>query len=256
VSEDVRSLSALSFFPKWNQLLGCLLGVLGLGLVIFLMEQNILNLGIQGISPFRIQEVKISSEWPIAVSDVRAWVSELNGQSLLLLNSSQLGKSLGSRPWVEHVTIKKQYPNRLRIEVETKRPRALTVVKGLAYYVDERGHLIDKARPNVVKGLDLPFISFPKGESQWKFSSVLTLMEQFRTLSQSKHSLSQVTLGNYPYLKIFLDNPRLEILINVENWQSQSKILQNLLLDPPSQLQQLQRINLIFPKKAVVSIRN
>ncbi len=256
MSEDVKSVSMWEGLPQWTSVMGGGLFLLLLVGFLFSNERGVLGDHFQLLSPFKIKQVKISSEWPVAVSEVKSWLPILEGKSLVAVSAADLISNLEKRPWIEHVTIKKQYPDHLWIEVETKRPQALSVFKGIAYFMDSKGNIIEKARPNLLKTLDLPFLSFTAEREKWNVPKVLSMGDQFKVLARSKYSISQIILGNYPYFKIFLENPKLEVLLNIENWESQSKVLETLLLDPPSQIQQLQRINLMFPKKAVVSIHN
>lgn len=256
MSEGIHSNSFALPLPRWNHVLGVLLFFSSIVGLLFLNEHGFLGNKAHLLSPFLIKEVKVMSEWPLAVSEVKSLLPNLEGKSLISVNAEELVLSLEQRPWIAHALVKKQYPDRLWIEVETKRPRGLSVIKGTSYFIDVNGNVIDKARPRILKTLDLPFFSITADVDKWNISRVLSVTEQFKTLFKSKYSLSQVILGNYPYFKMFLDNPKLELVLNIENWESQSKILESLLVDPPSQIEQLQRINLIFPKKAVVSIHN
>lgn len=257
MSEEVKSsTTSLVLLPRWNQVAGLFALILTITGIVFLNEHGIFGSRFQLLSPFRIQELKINSEWPVSNSEIETWLPSLKGKSLLSLKGSDLVASLEQRPWIEHVTVKKQFPDRLWIDVETKRPRALSVVKGTIYFVDANGNVIDRARPKIFKNMDLPFLSNAVEPGKWKVSEVLSMAEIIKSLAHSKFSFSQIILLNYPYLKIFFEKPQLEVHLSMENWQSQSKILETFLLDPPSQVEQLQRINLIFPKKAVVSTRN
>ena len=256
MSEEIGYQSRLFLLPKWTSVLGSFCVFIGILGFVFLNEKGFLGERLQLSSPFLIKEVKIVTEWPLTVSDVRAWLPALEGKSLVDLSAQGIVFNLEQRPWIEHVTVKKQFPDRLWIEIETDRPKALSVIKGIAYFIDSKGKIIDKARPRMLKSLDLPFLSIPEESAGWDIPSVLGVIDQFRIMFKSKYSISQVILDNYPYFKLFLDNPKYEVLLNMENWESQSKILENLLLDPPSQVAQVQRINLIFPKKAVVSAHN
>jgi cell division septal protein FtsQ len=256
VSEGVQTNSFSFPLPRWNHLLGVLIFFSSIIGLLFLNEHGFLGSKAHLLSPFLIKEVKVMSDWPLTVSEVKSWLPNLEGKSLISVNAKELVLSMEQRPWIAHAMVKKQYPDRLWIEVETKRPRALSVIKGTSYFIDAKGLVIEKARPRILKTLDLPFISMTADPDKWDVSRILGVTEQFKMLFKSKYSLSQVILGNYPYFKMFLDNPKLELVLNIENWESQSKILETLLVDPPSQMEQLQRINLIFPKKAVVSIHN
>jgi cell division septal protein FtsQ len=256
VSEDIMPYPNFNGLFQLKRFLFTVLFITLFALSLFLNEKGILGTQLQLSSPFRIQQVKIVTEWPLTVSEIQAWLPPLEGKSLITLSSKDLVFNLQQRPWVENVIVKKQFPDRLWIEIQTARPRALAVIKESAFFIDAHGKVIDKARPRMLKSFDLPFLTLPQENSGWNVSEVLAVIEQFRSFSKAKYSISQVVLDNYPYFKIFLDSPKLEILLSLETWKSQTTVLETLLSDPPSQNRQVQRINLIFPKKAVVSSHN
>lgn len=204
---------------------------------------------------FQLKEFDIKTEWPVTPATAKTWVSELQGRSLLLVSPAKVSNILLSHSWVRNVSIKKQYPDGLFVEIETKRARAIGIHKGQSYFMDENGKIIDKAANSAFESLDLPFVSFRNEQelSEWPFTEVLTTVESLKKLLGDEVKISEVYLGIYPYFRIFLVRPRLEIVFNLENWSEQKENLNAILRNPPSQLGQLHKINLIFPKKAVVS---
>ncbi len=204
---------------------------------------------------FQLKEIDVKSEWPVTPATAKAWVSELQGRSLLLISPAKVSASLLNHSWVRNVSIKKQYPDELFVEIETKRARAIGIHKGQSYFMDENGKMIEKATNSSFESLDLPFVSFRNEQelAEWPFTEVLTTVESLKKTLGDEVKISELYLGIYPYFRIFLVRPRLEIVFNLENWSEQKEILNAILRNPPSQLGQLHKINLIFPKKAVVS---
>lgn len=221
--------------------------------MLWLFEQFSYPQFIQRLSWFHVDEVKISAEWPLQSEQVRAWLPQLEGKSILSVKGDAIIRDLSIKPWVDWVTVKKEFPNRVHLEIGTKRALAIEMVKGRPHFVDAHGTRITRATPALMAALDLPVIT-RASESEWKLSDVMNVIERFQKGLNSQYTISQVVLGSYPFFKIFLAKPRLEVSFSMENWDTQLPILALLLHSPPRQISKKPRsINLILSKKAVVS---
>lgn len=219
---------------------------------IYFFENNPLEAYLSRVSWLAVEEVQVAADWPLTNDAVRGMLPPLKGKNLLLIRPSSIIQLLQSKPWIREVSIKKEYPNRLLLRVETERPEAITLQKGAPYFLTRNGKIIDKATPEMLRTLDLPLVSTENSFQAWKFADVLQMYESFKKEFGNRFSISQIALGNFPYLKVFLSNPKIEILLNFDQWQVQLPHLMTLLNGPPSQIRQLHRINLVFPKKAIV----
>lgn len=208
---------------------------------------------LEKMNALRIESVEIQAEWPLTQSLVESYIPKLTGKNILIVDPRTLYEQLIHKPWVKEVTVKKDYPNRLRLFVETKKPKAVTLWQGALHFIDLEGNRIDKVSPEMLKVLDLPFLSFDPKEKQWKMEEIFSFYDTVKGKLTPKFAISQVVLGNFPYIKLFLTKPKVEITFSIKNWEPQLPLLMTLLNSPPSQIGQLQKINLLFPKKAVVS---
>ena len=217
---------------------------------------------LQRITWLNIHEVKIESEWPLQASSVRSWLPALEGKSILSVRGADLVAALSAKPWVSAVTIKKEYPNRLLIDVVTKRAHAIEVDRRNSFFLDGEGRRIEKTTPDLLTALDLPVLTRERLEGRrslelqrggWNLREMVIVLDRFQQQMSAGSIVSQIQLGSFPYFKVFLSHPRLEVTFSVESWESQLPILALLLHNPPRQIGQPQRINLILPKKAVVS---
>ena len=200
-----------------------------------------------------IQTVEIQSEWPLQTPQVQSWLKDLRGKNIFLIDSKTLVKSLQNQPWVSSVAVKKNYPNQLTVSISTKKPQALVIHQGQSWFMDSEGKLIDRATSSLLKGFELPFLSVEGLSDSWDVSKVLKDYEKMKSQVQNKLVISQIVLGKYPYFKTYLSRPKIEVIWSFENWEEQLKNLITLIDNPPSQVGQLRRINLVFPKKAIVS---
>ncbi len=232
-----------------------------------------LPLLIQNIEWLKVREVVITAPWPLSPDLVKAWLPPLQGKNILWVDGSQIISKLKEQNWVREVTLKKDYPNHLRIEVTAKAAKAIEIEKGLPYFVDENGARIEKASPLMLSAWDLPVITREKEGSEWVERAIIRpplarkvwIPSPWRTVNaievltrlqneiDPRYTVSQISLGSYPYYRVFFSRPRLEVLFSIETWDAQLPILALLVHSPPRQIGQPQRINLVLPKKAVVS---
>lgn len=204
-------------------------------------------------SSFNVSQIEVQSDWPLAANQVKKWLQPLEGKSLILVSPDKVIADLQKRPWVDEVTLKKEYPSALRIRISSKRAVATSLIKGQLFFLDNVGNPIDNVTPEISRSLDLPLFANDSEGSDWDVADVLEEIKAMNEKSQGRFKVSQVVLGVYPQFKTYFANPEIEVIWNIENWTDQFENLQRLLSSPPSQIGQLQRINLVFPKKAIVS---
>jgi len=227
----------------------------------------------QNLEWLKVREIQISAPWPLSPEMVKGWLADLEGQNILWVSGTDIVRTLKGRSWVQEVTVKKDFPSRLRIEVQAKRAHAIEIESGVSYFVDENGARIEKATPLMLSAWDLPVIAREREGSEWveraiirpplarkvlipspwRTVNAIEVLTRLRTEIDPRYSVSQILLGSFPYFRVFFSRPRLEVLFSVETWESQLPILALLLHSPPRQIGQPRRINLVLPKKAVVS---
>src|SRR5947209_1740139 len=47
----------------------------------------------------QVEEVKITSEWPLTQSTIRSWLPKLEGRNILFVQPTRLIEALKARPW-------------------------------------------------------------------------------------------------------------------------------------------------------------
>lgn len=231
----------------------CLLvGILGTGAILYLLDRERVPEMVSRIEWLHVKEVELTGEWPTEPETVRPWLPKLEGKSILLISPDKIISSLEGKAWVKEVTIKRDYPSRLRIHVAPKRAVAVLVDKGRPTFLDSFGAPIERVTAPMLQKLNLPVISKEENASGWAMPNVLALIDRFAEKMSAKYKVSQLSLGAFPYFKIFLSSPQIEVAFSAETWEEQLPHLALLLDSPPNQIGQIHRINLYYPKKAVV----
>ncbi len=232
------------------------LGVISLSLCVYYFH-NLLGVDrfVSKMQWLHVKDVVIQAQWPLTAARIHNWIPHLEGSSILLVDASLLMKNLEKRPWVKSVSVKKQYPDRILISVDTVTARAIALWRGKTYFMDGEGHLIERVEPSVNLGHDLPVIAWEgqEDDSRWKIGEVFELLQSVKSTLGKSMDVSEVNLRSYPNVRLFLSSTRLEILFNIENWTAQISRLALLVQNPPPEVGTIHRINLTIPKKAVVS---
>ena len=207
---------------------------------------------------FEIKTVNIHTESPLDEATIRSWLPAWHNKTLLALRVGPWLELIRAKPWIESVSIRKEFPDALSIVVNTKKPAVLSVIKGEIYYLDSQGSAIERVgagQRNAVSDSEhlhrpLPIVSRTES-SDWESAKWSKIIREFP--ESFKPLLSEIVLEKFPYFRIFLARPKWEIALSFENWDSQVVYLAQLLEYAPSQLREVRNINLVLSKKAVVS---
>ncbi len=203
----------------------------------------------------RIREVVVTVEAPLTELEVRRTLPLLVGKNLLLVSGNSLMEKMRQNPWVLSATVKKEYPDRLVLSAQAKKPVATRQEAGRLIFLDDNGAEIDRWAPGRAADLDLPVIAFDKPETAklWNSRTLVGILQTLHKVAAPKFRVSQLVPTDPPYFKVFLTTPPLEILFSQHTYESQLPFFIDVLSRPPRQIGQASKINLVFPKKAVVS---
>ncbi len=199
---------------------------------------------------FPLRDVEVVAEWPLTREEVRGWLPPLEGTSLLDIDLAQILALVESKRWVESAIVKREYPERLRIEIQTRKAEALLFDEGQLSFLAAGGGTIDRATPDLLRTLDLPVLSGAESGDRDRWLTVLTRVRQ---ALEPEYRISELHVSRGLGFRVFLVTPPVEVVFSVDNWEEQLPLLVKLLNHAPPELQNPKKINLVFPKKAVVS---
>ncbi len=81
------------------------------------------------------------------------------GENILTLSSANIFKKLSGSPWIRHVAVRKELPDRLHILIKETEPLALLDMKGRLFIVDEKGKMLEE-----LKESSMPFLPIISGD--------------------------------------------------------------------------------------------
>lgn len=202
-----------------------------------------------------ITDVQLTVKPPLNQVDVATWLPELKGKNVLFVSPSAVIEKLKTNPWIGEVAVRKEFPDRIEIQVEPKKPVAIQLKDGVPFYLDEAGIEIAKVAPGMNFKEVFPVINFAGNRSElWQSVNAIEILNKLKSDLPSSISLSEISFSTFPLFRVFLISPPVEVIFNYENWESQRPFLVSFLKATPLRFRETRRINLTLAKKAVVSL--
>ena len=109
-----------------------------------------------------IQKIEIENTYIVSSDQIKKNLRFLYKENLFFLNLKDIEKTLKLETFVESFSVKKIYPNTLKIIIAEKKPIAILHNKKEKFYISNKGDLIDFIDIKIYK--DLPTV-FGNGES-------------------------------------------------------------------------------------------
>ncbi|HAG50188.1 MAG: hypothetical protein A2X87_07415 [Deltaproteobacteria bacterium GWC2_42_51] len=107
-------------------------------------------------SYLKIKEVKVVGNIKLSRSEALELSGIAVGDNILAIDSGDIKDNIKANPWIADVRVKRNFPDRISIEIQERKPVAFINLDGL-YYVDETGIIFKKA--SLGEDVDLPVIT-------------------------------------------------------------------------------------------------
>ena len=121
-------------------------------------------------SNLKIQKIIIKNNQIVDADKVKQNLSYLYNKNLFFLKTQDIEKILKKESFIESFSLKKIYPNKLRLKIVEKKPIAILHIKKKKFYISDKGDLIDFKNIDMYDNLPRVF-----GSSETFFSLYQTL---------------------------------------------------------------------------------
>lgn len=105
---------------------------------------------------FAVEDIQVSSDGRFALEQVRIWSGVEIGMSLWAVHPPQVEARLRAQPWVRTATVRREFPRRVLIAVQTRRPIAIILRQPPTYLDDMGGYFVPQEG---IQEVDLPYVS-------------------------------------------------------------------------------------------------
>ncbi len=117
-------------------------------------------------SHFNIQKIKVENNSVIETDEIKKKLNFLYKENLFFLKIKDIEESLKSVTFIESFSIKKIYPNTLKLKIVEKKPIAVLQNKKKKFFISDKGDLIDFINIEIYN--DLPIV-IGNGEKFYSF---------------------------------------------------------------------------------------
>lgn len=139
-------------------------------------------------SAFMLSKVVFAGNVHLPDEDLKNLAGLKGGENLLTLSGWTIFRKISASPWVSHVAVRKEFPDKLHILVRETEPSALLDMRGRLFIVDEKGKMLEE-----LKESSMPFLPIINGDPYQEkevFSEAISLVRVIKEtglLSRKNH---------------------------------------------------------------------
>ena len=159
------------------------------------------------ITKFNLKKINIENIFLLKEEDLKKLLTPINEKNLLLLRSKEIEQLLIQNTFIESFTIKKKYPDTLKIKIIEKKPIAILFEGKKKFYLSEKIELMQfKNLPNYQ---NLPYIFGKKEEFKilhenlFEIDFPIDLIKKYTLLESNRWDLETI---NNKLIKLPLKN--------------------------------------------------
>lgn len=175
-------------------------------------------------SYFELKEIHVSGNSRLSQGDITKIGDVSLGLNCLEMNIGEVEHRLSENPWIESVTVRREFPNRLRINVVEKVP-AFWIRQGDGlYFADAAGTVIAPMHPGDMASLPILEMADTVDGGPEVLKGILRKIQEKQTpFTQAQTAWIRLTSANE--VEIFLDGHAggkgLTIRLSMDRWELQ-----------------------------------
>ena len=154
---------------------------------------------------FSLREIQVRGGDKVNGHEIVAMAGLRRGMSIWSIDLTSIEKKIAGHPWVRRVSVRREFPRRVVIEVEERTPKAIVALRKL-YYVDRDGMLFKEVGPGedvkfpLLTGLRAEQLTRPDPSTRKRIQDAIRLGEM---MVQRSHSLSEIHFAKPDRLVVY-----------------------------------------------------
>jgi cell division protein FtsQ len=155
-------------------------------------------------SVFKVRDVVITGNEHLSDEELKTMAGLGTDENLLLLSGRKISLKMMESPWMLSVAVRKEFPDKLLINISEAEPFALLDMKGKLFIVDDRGAMLEELRDMAVPFL--PVISSDPYREKGAFMEAIGLAKAIKNTG---------LLSGKDHIEIISHKPQ-EMSVNVD----------------------------------------
>lgn len=175
-------------------------------------------------SYFGLKEIHVTGNHKLTYGDILQVGDVSLGLNCLEMNVGEVEDRLSDNPWIQAVTVRREFPNRLRIGVVEKVPAFWMRQGDGLYFADARGKVIAPMHPGEMASLPVLAIAEGINDGQKVLTGILKKIDEQQTpFTQAQTAWIKLTSAHE--LEIYLDGHAggkgLTVRLSMDRWELQ-----------------------------------
>ena len=180
---------------------------------------------------FSVREIQVRGGEKVSGNEIVTFAGLSKGMNIWKIDPGAIETKIAKHPWVRRVLVHREFPRRISIDVEERRPRAIVAIAKL-YYVDADGVLFKEVHPGdnmnfpMLTGLSAEQLSAPDKTMRQRLQEAMRLGE---LMAQRAHALSEIHFDRPDQLVVYTTHQRMALRMGWGDWDEKLARLERLL---------------------------
>lgn len=179
---------------------------------------------ITSTSYFELKEIEVTGNSRLTYGTILESGGVSLGLNCMKMNVGEVEEKLSDNPWVESVTVRREFPDRLRIAIQEKVPMFWMRQGDGLYFADARGKVIAPMHPGEMASLPILSVADSIDDGQAVLTGILQKIDEKQTpFTQAQTAWIKLTSAHE--LEIYLDGHAggkgLTVRLSMDRWELQ-----------------------------------
>ena len=205
---------------------------------------------------FAIAKIELDGNRRLTRHDVLEWIAVQEGTSVWDATPGPLQMRLESHPWVQRASVQREFPHRVAIAVQERRPVAIVRLETLSY-VDGTGHILGPLRDDDSR--DFPLITGLEDDAARSFAPIglhraLQFLRRCERVS-CFDGVSEVHVNQQRGVTVYPLRTTVAVVLGWGNWREKLARSARVLAAWEGQTARVAAVDVTFRELVVVKLR-
>lgn len=206
---------------------------------------------------FSVREIQVRGGEKVGGSEIVAMTGLRQGMNIWKINPSAIEKKVAQHPWVRRVLVRREFPQRVVIEVEERVPKAIIAMRRL-YYVDAAGVVFkevgqgENVKFPMLTGLHPEDLTASDPKIRRSIQDALRLTD---LMAKDAHTLSEIHFDAAGRLVVYTTAFSIALHMGLGDWPQKLQRFDRVLSLWKGNEQRLSALDMSFREQVVARLR-
>ena len=206
---------------------------------------------------FYVREIQVRGGNKVGGSEIVAMAGLKHGMNIWKIDPAAIESKIAKHPWVRHVLVRREFPRRVVIEVEERKPKAI-VALGKLYYVDADGVVFkevgegENVKFPLLTGLRPEELTAPGQAIRRRIQDAIQLGE---LMVKDSHTLSEIHFESPDRLVLYTTAYPVALRMGSGDWEAKLQRLDRVLTLWKGHENRLASLDMSFRDQVVARLR-